>query len=296
MARSLRGKVAVITGASSGIGAATALAMAREGIDLVLVARRRDRLDEVARAVAQSGRRVHVLVHDVSDREHVGAVLDAAGQVMGGFDIVFANAGYGLERPMHLTSDDQLRDLFEVNFFSSVALLREAANRLRVQGRPGHLLMNSSCLSKFSMPDHGAYAASKAAQEAVCRAMRFELAPWNIEVASIHPVTTTTEFFTKSALRSGTRPATVHEHAPAWLVQHPDRVARAIVSCLKRPRSEVWTSQIVRLSSALFTACPWILDIVLRHEAKRQIARRASPVSTADGGSEVQRQGRTSTQ
>lgn len=274
----LAGKVAVITGASSGIGAATAVALAREGIDVLLVARRRERLEQTAALIRNSGRQASILVHDVAQPGHAEEVLDEAQRVFGGFDIVFANAGYGLERPMHLTTDAQLRHLFEVNFFSSVALLREAANRLRRSGRAGHLLMNSSCLSKFSMPDHGAYAASKAAQESICRAMRFELAQWSIEVASIHPITTTTEFFIESSRRSGTAAASVHEHAPKWMVQHPDRVARAIVSCLKHPRSEVWTSNLVRFSSALFTACPWILDMVLRREARRQIQRQKSVI------------------
>ncbi len=282
MARTLEGKVAIITGASSGIGAATARAMATAGIDVVLVARRRDKLEEVAKSIRNLGRRAHVVVGDVSDTPHVTAVLDEAERHFGHFDIVFSNAGYGMERPVHLMEDADLRAMFEVNFFSSVALLRESAIRLRRAKRPGHLLMCSSCLSKFSMPDQGAYAATKAAQEAICRAMRFELAADHIEVASVHPVTTTTEFFSESAQRSGTKGGSVPDHAPKLFVQSPERVADAIVACLRRPRSEVWTSHIVRLSSALFTAFPWILDLVLRREARRQSRRRAhAPSATA---------------
>ena len=282
MAIQLDGKVAIITGASSGIGAATALAMAKAGIDVVLVARRRARLEEVAKSVRDLGRNAHVIVGDVSDMRHVAAVLDEAENHFGRFDIVFANAGYGMERPVHLMEDTELRAMFEVNFFSSVALLRESAKRLCAAKRPGHLLMCSSCLSKFSMPNLGAYAASKAAQESICRAMRFELAADHIEVASVHPITTTTEFFSESSLRSGTQGASIPEHAPKWFIQSPDRVADAIIACLRRPRSEVWTSRIVRLSSALFTAFPWMLDMVLRREAKRPSRRRAhSPKATA---------------
>ncbi len=273
-ARSLTGKVAIVTGASSGIGAATARAMARAGIDVVLVARRADRLEEVARSIRDAGGRAHVVLGDVSNAAHVRQVLDEAERAFGKFDIIFANAGYGTERPMHLMEDEELRAMFEVNFFSSVALLRESARRLRAAKRPGHLIMCSSCLSKFSMPGHGAYAASKAAQEAICRAMRFELAHDGIEVASVHPITTTTEFFSASCAHSGLGDSVsikeVPAHAPRWMIQSPHRVARAIMACLRRPRSEVWTSEIVRLSSALFTACPWILDIVLRREAARQ--------------------------
>ena len=173
---------------------------------------------------------------------------------------------------MHRMTEDELREMFEVNFFSATALLTEGARRLIADHRRGHLIMTSSCLSKFSMPSFGAYAATKAAQESVCRAMRFELEPHGIEVASIHPVTTTSEFFSTTASRSGNRDEPLENHAPKWVIQSPERVAKAIVRCIDRPRSEVWTSRIVQATSALFTLCPWILDIALRKEAKRRRA------------------------
>ncbi len=279
MGRILTGQVAIVTGASSGIGAATAIAMARAGMDVLLAARRADRLEAVALEVKSLGRRACVVAVDVTQPGSECMLLDAAERQLGRWDVVFANAGYGLERDVHLTPEKEIRALFEVNFFASVALLRESARRLRGAGRGGHLLMCSSCLSKFSLPGHGAYAASKAAQESICRAMRFELLPHGIEVASVHPITTTTEFFAESAARSGLRGGAVPEHAPRWAVQPPERVADAIVDCLRQPRSEVWTSEIVRLSAALFNACPWIFDLVLRREAKRrarQLARESA--------------------
>lgn len=274
------GKVAIVTGASSGIGYATALAMADAGMDLLISARRAERLESLAAAIRARGRRAGIVVADAAECGLAVRLLDEAERLFGRFDIVFANAGYGLERPIHEMTDAQLRTMFEVNFFAATDLLRHAAQRLIAQKRGGHLLMTSSCLSKFSMPDFGAYAATKAAQESICRAMRFELAPHGIEVASVHPISTTTEFFEKSATRSGTEPAPIHEHAPAWLIQSPERVARAVLQCIDRPRSEVWTSRIVQASSALFTLCPWILDAVLRREARRQ-RRRARARCTA---------------
>ncbi len=269
MRRVMQDKVAIVTGASSGIGAATARAMAREGIDLVLVARRGDLLEEVASDVRSLGRRAHVVIDDVADGAHARRVLDEAMRAFGRFDIVFANAGYGMERTIHEMTDDEVRTMFEVNFFASLGLLRAAAVDLIRDRRGGHLLMCSSCVSKFSLPRHGLYAATKAAQESVCRAMRFELAHAGIEVASVHPVTTTTEFYQVSAKRSGVRQAAVPPHARPFFTQSPERVAKAIVSCLYSPRSEVWTSATVRFSAALFTLCPWILDAVLRREASR---------------------------
>jgi len=267
----LRGKVAVVTGASSGIGAATAAALVAEGMKVVLAARRLERLDEVARGLMARGGEVHMVVIDVAAPGASAQLLDAAERRFGGVDVVFANAGYGMERAHHETSDADLRQMFEVNFFAGLDLITLAAKRMIASNRRGHLLMSSSCLAKFTLPYYGAYAATKAAQAMMCRAMRFELEPHGIEVSSVHPVTTITEFFEQSASRSGlgSNGSKVPDHAPRFFVQPPERVARAIVTCLKRPRSEVWTSLLVRLSAGIITAFPWVFDGACRREAAR---------------------------
>jgi short-subunit dehydrogenase len=270
----LQGKVAVITGGSSGIGAATARALAAEGMDLVLAARRADRLATVAQSIRAMGRRVETVEIDVAAPNASNALLDAAERAFGRFDVVFANAGYGMERAHHDTPEADLRHMFEVNFFASTDLITQAARRLIAADRKGHLLMCSSCLAKFTLPYYGAYAATKAAQGMMCRAMRFELEPHGIEVSSVHPVTTVTEFFEQSAARSGLQStgSKVPDHAPKFFVQPPERVAKAIVRCLKRPRSEVWTSLAVRLAAGFITAFPGMFDGACRREAARSRA------------------------
>ena len=267
----LRGKVAVITGGSSGIGAATAHAVVAEGMKVVLAARRLERLDAVAAALRAKGGEVHGVAIDVAAPGASAQLLDAAERAFGRFDMVFANAGYGMERAHHETPEADLRQMFEVNFFSSTDLITQAARRMIAAGRPGHLLMCSSCLAKFTLPYYGAYAATKAAQGMMCRAMRFELEPHRIEVSSVHPVTTVTEFFEQSAARSGLQStgSKVPDHAPKFFVQPPERVAKAIVRCLKRPRSEVWTSLAVRLAAGFITAFPGMFDGACRREAAR---------------------------
>ena len=176
--------------------------------------------------------------------------------------------------------------MFEVNFFASVELCREAAHRWLAAGRGGHLLICSSCLSKFTLAFYGVYAATKAAQSMVARAMRHELAPHGIEVASVHPVTTRTEFFDITAAESGFVSGEagrdgVPDHAPKAFVQSPQRVARAIVKTLRSPRSEVWTSGTVRFASALFTLFPWLLDLVMRRKASAD--RHRHPIGHSGG-------------
>jgi NAD(P)-dependent dehydrogenase (short-subunit alcohol dehydrogenase family) len=267
--RDLSGKVIVITGASSGIGAATAIECARSGMKVVLGGRRVDRLEEVALRVRDVGGEAAIVVGDVTDESNVTDLLDEAVRSFGGFDVVFSNAGYGTEVPFTAMTEEALRAMFEVNFFASVTLCREAAHRWMDEGRGGHLLLCSSCLSKFTLAYYGVYAATKASQAMVARSMRHELAGHGIEVSSVHPVTTRTEFFEVSAERSGfeSGDSTVPDHAPKAFIQTPERVARAVVKCLRSPRSEVWTSWLVRFASALFTLWPGLQDLVIRRQA-----------------------------
>jgi len=273
----LHDRTIVITGASAGIGAATAVEAANAGMHVVLNARRRDRLEQLAERIQSTGRRVEIVDGDVADPTIDARLIDAADR-LGGLHAVFANAGYGFERPVLETEEDALREIFEVNFFSSVRLIRAAAQQLVASKRPGHLLMCSSCVAKFTLPRFSAYSATKAAQNHVCRAMRHELRPHGIAVSSVHPVTTTTEFFEVSAQRSGReKPLSVTPaHAPKFFVQPPERVARAVVRALRRPRSEVWTSHIVRLVTGVMNAWPGFLDMVMATEAKRQFKADAT--------------------
>src|SRR5262245_8972174 len=130
MPRSLNDKVMVITGASSGIGAATAIACAKAGMNVVISARREDRLKEVAARIAALGREAEIVTGDVVENGYSDRLLDAATDRFGRFDFVFANAGYGFHLPMIETSESMLRDIFEVNFFASVDLVQNAARRL----------------------------------------------------------------------------------------------------------------------------------------------------------------------
>ncbi|MDY7109426.1 MAG: SDR family oxidoreductase [Planctomycetota bacterium] len=273
MKRDLHGKVIIITGASSGIGAVTALRCAEAGMDVVLSARREDRLREVVRRTENAGRRAVPVVGDVAEPGMSDRLLDAARAEFGRFDAVFSNAGYGMNKTVLDTTDEEWRRMFDVNFFAGVKLLRAAAQRLIDEGRPGHLLMCSSCLSKFSLPRHAAYAATKAAQNMLCSAMRHELRPRGIYVSSVHPITTTTEFFEASARISG-RPrdkVKMPDHTPKFMIQRPERVARAVVRCLRRPCPEVWTSLLVRTVAGVMTLSPRFYDWAIRRETAAEL-------------------------
>ncbi len=228
-------------------------------MDVLLNGRDTSRLADVAERIRGLGRRVQVVAGDVAQPGFAGHLLDVADEALDGFYAVFANAGYGFKKAAHETPLATLREIFEVNFFAGYELLTEAARRLIARDAPGHLLMCSSAVAKFALRDFSAYSATKAAQNHVCRAMRMELRPYHIEVSSVHPVTTATDFFVRAARLSDSAAAV---RGPGPFVQPPERVARAVVRCLRRPRPEVWTSVLARLGAGIVTVFPRVLDTV----------------------------------
>jgi len=232
---------------------------------VVIAGRRPDALATTSALIEAAGGQSVSCILDVTDTAHAKQLLETAETAFGAPWAVFANAGRGLDRPAHLTSAAELRELFEVNFFAAHELLTAAAARMVARGQGGHLIGCASCVSKFSPPYHGAYSATKAAQDLFCQAMRLELAPAGVHVSTVHPITTVTDFFDVSAEasgRAGTRSGI--DHTPRLFRQTPERVAAAIVKCLQRPVPEVWTSRLVRLSAALRTLRPRLMDRQMR--------------------------------
>lgn len=267
----LSGLPILITGASSGIGLATARACAAAGMPVALAARRTDRLDDAVRELHRAGGKAIAIRCDVADPAECEAAADACVRAFGSLYAVFANAGQGLERATLDCTDAQLRELFEVNFWGTLNTLRPAVERMRAAGR-GHALLCASCLSKIGIPYYAAYCATKAAQDHFARALRHELAPAGVRVSSVHPIGTRTEFFDQSAARSGgSRLLTRSDR----FMQPPERVADAIVRCLRRPRGEVWTSAPMRLGLGVATMFPGITDAVLGRMVRARLARSA---------------------
>ena len=260
MSVSLQGKTILITGASSGIGAATAKACVDQGMLCVVTARREDRLKKLA---DELGELCVPIAGDVTIGGFNKQLLAEAGDVYA----VFANAGHGLNQKMIDCNADQFRgfrELFELNVFAAVELA-SLASRIMVDRGRGHILLCASCLSKFATPQHGAYCASKSALEAVAKSMRMELKSSGVHVSTVHPIGTTTEFFETSVSLSGKTESDFTKRVPTWHMQPPEKVAQAVVRCLRRPRAEVWTSFPMKVTSTLFSAFPRAAQVIISH-------------------------------
>jgi hypothetical protein len=241
----IEGKTILITGASSGIGEATARKCVQAGMRCVITARREEKLKTLAQELGEC---CSFIAGDVTKEGFNEHLLEQAGDVYA----VFANAGHGLDQTTLEYDHNQFRDLFNLNVFAAIELTALAAKQMAKNNR-GHILLCASCLSKFATKNHGAYCASKSAIEAFATSTRMELKHKNIFVSTVHPIGTRTEFFDASATRSGKDGSTFEAQTPSWLMQPPEKVSNAIVRCLHRPKPEVWTSTPVRLISKIFS-------------------------------------------
>lgn len=275
----LGGKPIVITGASSGIGAATAIACAAAGMPVAIGARRQERLNEVVDVIRKRGGRAIAQETDVTNPASCAALVDSAVREFGSLYAVYANAGYGDEVAVDAMSDERMRAIFETNYFGTLNTIRPALPHLRRNPGPhrGHVLICSSCLARMTIPYYGAYSATKAAQAHIGRAMMFELEPEGIHVSTVHPIGTKTELFDLIAVRSAQNggAAQLIAHSPDRFMQTPEFVARKTLACLRRPRSEVWTGfsgGFVRFGMSVCSFAPWMSNLVLRGMVKRRLA------------------------
>ena len=234
-------RVAVITGASSGIGAALAHALSRRGWHCVLLARRADRLKQVA---AETGAEIELC--DVSSAD---AVKEAAARVLERhpkIGLLVNNAGIPSHGSFLNASPERIEQVIRTNYLGSVWTLRAFLPGLE-RARPSSLVNIVSVAGTTVVPDAGPYSASKHAQLAFSRALRAELRPRGISVLTVNPGPVTTEGFPQSRL--------VDKRSMRWAVLTPERIAEKIAKAIERGKGEVvfprWM-RVAGIATALF--------------------------------------------
>ena len=189
----LRGKTIVVTGASSGIGRATALELARRGANLVLAARRPDRLEEVAAKCRELGVRAVTVPTDVTSPADCRRLIDTAGDV----DVLVNNAGFAVFAPVAEASPDLVREMMETNYLGAFHCTQAVLPRMLAR-RSGTIVNVSSIAGLMGFTRMSAYCASKFALTGFTEALRDEVIGSGVRVALVCPGTTDTEFFVRA--------------------------------------------------------------------------------------------------
>ncbi|HYV03233.1 MAG TPA: SDR family NAD(P)-dependent oxidoreductase [Blastocatellia bacterium] len=189
----LDGQSVIVTGASSGIGEAGARMLAREGAAVALVARRKARLDNLKQEIEGAGGRALAIEADITSEEDRKRIVAETVNAFGRIDALINNAGYGQRGPIEMVPVQAIRQNFETNLFSLIALTQLVIPIMRKQGS-GRIVNISSVAGRIGSPLSSVYDATKHALEAVSDGLRGELDPFGIKVVIIEPGFITTEF------------------------------------------------------------------------------------------------------
>ena len=188
----LAGKVAAITGASSGIGEATALALANAGAAVSLAARRGDRIEELAKRIEADGGRAIAIETDVTDEQQANAFVHETKEQLGRLDVLVNNAGLMLLGPVIGADTEEWRRMIDVNLLGLLYCTHAALPILGEQGS-GHIVNISSVAGRFANFGSAVYNLTKFGVNAFSEALRQEVAPANVKVTVIEPGFVTTE-------------------------------------------------------------------------------------------------------
>jgi len=274
----LRDKVVMITGASSGIGAALAREAARQGADVALLARREERLEALAREVEAAGRRALVLRADVTADGDLEAAAARTREAFGRVDVVVANAGFSVAHGFsRLTLEDYRRQL-ETNVFG---VLRTAFATIEdLKASRGCLAVIGSVTGYVALPGTSPYAMSKAAVHALAESLHFELARHGVAVLKVVPGFVDSEI--RQVDNRGVHHPDAREPIPGWLRMPADRAARLIIRAISRRRREVVITGHGRLIVALKRHFPRTLSFLVRRFGVRG---RSAPEGSRPGSS-----------
>ena len=265
----IAGKIAIITGASSGIGEVTALEFASAGAKVVLAARRIERLERLAETIRAAGGVALPVQTDVTIISQVRKLVQTTLTTFGRIDILANIAGAGYYDWFEEQSSENLREHYEVNVIGLAELTREVLPTMKAQ-RSGYILNMCSYSSVISAPPLTVYASTKYAVEGLTDGLRRELIPWGIKVMRIHPSGVTGTEFKEKAARDGG----IQFRSISFGQVSRERVARTLVRLVEKPRRSVFLGRVYDGLAILNKLFPWVIDWVssiwVRHKQRQE--------------------------
>jgi short-subunit dehydrogenase len=237
----ITGKVVIVTGASAGIGLASACLLAAEGAKVVLAARSAEKLAIIEKDLRGSGAEATAIPTDMRDRRQVECLVNETCRLFGGIDILVNNAGQALAGAVADFAIEDYRKIIELNIIGPIYALQAVVPFMRKRG--GGLILNiSSMVTRMHLPGLAGYASTKSALNMLSETARLELAKDNIRVILVLPRTTATDFGRNSLgdqeLRRRQREAAARSGAAAYPIDTPEFVARKILEAIRKEPAE----------------------------------------------------------
>lgn len=249
----------LVTGASSGIGAAIARLAAQQGYDLAITARRLDRLQSLCQECEPYGVRVLPIQADLAQWEGVQAVAQTALAVFGSLDVLINNAGFGrLNWLETLDGEADIAAQIQVNLIAPIQLTRQILPSM-IANRRGHIINIASIASLVATPTYSVYAASKFGLHGFTEALRREVAVYGIRVSGVYPGGVETEFGERAGIqrKSGIK-------TPDWMRLTAEQVAKHTLRLIQHPRREIVMPGYLRVVVWLNRFAPTLIDWVIQ--------------------------------
>jgi NAD(P)-dependent dehydrogenase (short-subunit alcohol dehydrogenase family) len=254
----LNGRRVLITGASSGIGAAAAAAFAREGADVALVARSAPGLEAVAAAAREHGVNAHPIAADLGTRAGCEHAVAASVDALGGLDLLVWNAASMVFGHFEQVAPEDFDRTIDVTFMGAVNTVRAALPHLQASG--GDIVATGSLMTRVPLPTFGSYAAAKHALRGFLSSLRIELegAGSPVHVSMVHPGPVDTPLWDNVSSATGSQPRNPPDSYA------PEVIAEALVACAIKPRAEITVGLEGRALELLYAGARPVADRVLR--------------------------------
>lgn len=271
---SLQNKVIIVTGASAGIGEATAYELAKTDAKIVITARRYQKLIRTSKKMRPGGAEVLVVKADLNSPVAIDRLIERTFKRFGRVDVLVNIAAWGSYAWIETQSYKDLSTQFAVNVLGAAYLIRKVVPIMKKQ-RAGHVINMVSYASRIAVPPQTIYASTKYALEGLSDGLRRELAPWGIRVSRIHPSGVPgTEFNAKASRRGG-----VHFDSPGIGNVSKQAVARAVRRLIEHPKRERMIGRLYDVPAFLNRYAPWTVDLFMktwvakkrRKELKQQV-------------------------
>jgi len=257
-----KNKVVLITGASSGIGKQTAIEFAKLGSNIILVARKKDKLEQVENQLKQFHVTTLVCTCDISKKDQVQSMSKIVLEKFNSIDILVNNAGFAIYGSVSELSINEIESQMETNYFGTIYCIKFFLPSM-LKKKSGHIVNVASVAASFGLPGIASYCASKFAMLGFSEGLKHELSGTGVGLTVVSPIMVKTEFFDHPSFEK------MPKYSPTSL--SPKTVAKAIVKAANSSRLEIITPSVVRIAVWLKHTFPYLINPILGKSFKKQL-------------------------
>ena len=257
-----KNKTVLITGASSGIGKQTAIEFAKLGANIILVARRKEKLDELASQLEKFNMMTFVCQCDVSDKAQVKEMSKTVLEKFDSIDVLVNNAGFAIYGSVKDLSIDEIESQMETNYFGMMYCIKNFLPSM-LDKKSGHIVNVASVAASFGLPGIASYCASKFAMLGFSEGLKHELNGTGVGVTVVSPIMVRTDFFDHPSFEK------MPKYSPTSLSSKT--VAKAILKAANSPRLEIIVPSVVRSAVWIKHTFPYFINPIIGKSFKKQL-------------------------